>query len=233
MSNKTPTIPTFYDAMQNWRRSLFYNLYCHLPGEVVTYDRATGTATVQPGFKRVVPNYTVPAGQTIRPYAPIKRVPVFTAQGGRVSLGADPAPGDPCLLLVLDRNAEAWVQNGGQQAPLSDRAHDLSDCFALVGFNPLSAPLASARLAGEAGIAEPLAGTGAKVVVKSGKISIANNAENLSVTLGNLVTELLTMNTTLAAMTTASIAAGTTQTALAAQTASIAALLADLAALLY
>lgn len=184
--NRTPHTPTFTDAMRNFKKALLYNLYCHLPGEIIAYDHAKGTATVQPALQRTIHNYAVAAGQTTQPYPLLKNVPVFILQGGRVSIGADPVgragavSGDPCLLAILDRNIDAWRQNGGAPAPLTDRAHDLADAFAFVGFNPLSAPLASARLTGEVGIAEPLAGTGAKVVVKNGKVAVANNAQNLN-----------------------------------------------------
>lgn len=230
---KAPMTPTFTDAMNNFRAQIFYDLFCHLPGSIVSYDRATGLASVQPGLKRVYPNYTTPSGQTTAPYPQINGVPVFMVQGGGVSIGVDPVPGDPCLLCIVDRNMDAWKQNGGQPAPLSDRAHSLADCFAIVGFNPLSKPLASARDEGEAGIAEPLAGTGAKVVVMDGKISVANNAKNLATILASLMTTLSSLQAALASMTTASILAGTTQATIAGLAASIATITADLAALLY
>lgn len=185
-SVKTPNIPSFEDAMANFRAQIFYDLYVHVPGTIVAFNRATGLATVQPGLRRVYPTYTVPGGQTTKPYPQVANVMVFTLQGGGASVGADPAVGDPCLLLVADRNLDAWRQNGGQQAPLSDRAHHLSDCFALVGFNPLSAPLVSARLAGEAGIADALA----KVTVKQGRLKIGNNLTDLATILKTLFTVL-------------------------------------------
>lgn len=176
MGNKTPQTPTFKDAMTNFAKDLRFGLYCHLPGTIVDFDRTKGTATVQPGVKRVYPNYAAPGGQKTAPYPTLTKVPVFLLQGGGASVGADPKSGDYCLLLVADRNMDAWKQNGGQQAPLSDRAHDLSDCFALVGFNPTVKPPQSARLAGECGVADLLA----KVVVKNGLVNISTGAGAIS-----------------------------------------------------
>lgn len=172
MSNKTPKAPEFTDAMRRFADDLRYNLYCHLPGEIISFDRTKGTAKVQPALLRVFPDYTVPSGQRTAPYKPLEDVPVFVLQGGGASLGADPVPGDPCLLAVADRNLDAWLAQGGQPAPLSPRAHDLSDCLAFVGFNPVSRPLSarSARRAGEAGISDALA----KIVVKNGLVNISN-----------------------------------------------------------
>lgn len=167
---KTPRIPTFEDALENWWTSRAYRLYCHLPGQVVTFDRATLTITASVGLKQVIPDVSVPTGQRLAPYPQLTHVPVFTLQGSGGSVGADPAPGDTCLLAIADRNIDAWFQNGGQQAPLSPRCHDLSDAFAFVGFNPLVKIPVSARLAGETGIADAVA----KMVVKNGKASISN-----------------------------------------------------------
>lgn len=172
MSTKTPHVPTFPDAMENFRKDLGYRLYCHLPGTVVSFNRTKMTANVAVALKQVIPDYTVPTGQRVFPYPTLSEVPVFALQGGGASVGADPAAGDPCLICVLDRNIDAWFQGDGQQpqAPLSDRAHDLSDAFCLVGFNPLAKPLVSARLAGECGVAD----AAAKVVVKNGLVNISN-----------------------------------------------------------
>lgn len=208
--NKTPNIPTFTDAMRNFRDQLFYDLYCHMPGEIVAFDRTTGVASVQINLKRVIPNYAVPTGQNVQPYPQLDNVPVFLLQGGGGSVGADPKKGDPCLIVVMDRNIDAWLQNGGQQAPLSDRAHDLSDCFAFVGFNPLNKPVLSARLAGECGIADALA----KIVVKNGLVDISNGPLPAN-SLGGI---LNTMLTAMAAATTVpqiAAAAATAQASLA------------------
>lgn len=189
MGNKTPKTPTFPDAMENFRKDLGYRLYCHLPGEIVTFDRAKGTASVKVGLKQVIPDYASATGSRLAPYPQLENVPVFTLQGSGGSVGADPAPKDPCLISILDRNIDAWFQNGGVQAPLSPRAHSLADAFCFVGFNPLAKPLVSARLAGEVGIADALAA----VVVKNGRASIRNGplpANNLGGILEVLFTQL-------------------------------------------
>ncbi len=161
MGNKTALTPTFTDAMNNFAKQLGYNLYCHLPGEIVSFNRTKGTATIKVALKQVIPDYKSSTGQRLDKYPDLLDVPIFLLQGSGASIGADPEAGDPCLVCVMDRNIDAWFQNGGQQAPLSPRAHDLSDCFAFVGFNPLTPTNSprdlSAREAGEAGIADAAA----------------------------------------------------------------------------
>jgi hypothetical protein len=207
--------PTFTDVMETFKLGVFYDLYCHLPGTIVSYDRASGTATIQPGLQRVYSSYNPDAPQATAQYQPLLQVPVFFAQAGGVSVGGDPQAGDYCLLCVADRNMDAWRANGGAPAPLSPRAHDLSDCFALVGFNPKAAPLNTARLAGEFGLAEAAGGTGAKVVIKAGKVSVANATENLATIL----------TTFLNAVASSSVLDSATKAAATAAAASLAALL--------
>lgn len=201
--NKAPSTPTFTDAMRNFRDQIFYDLYVHMPGEIVSFDRSTGIASVQVGLKRVIPNFTVPTGQIVQSYPQLDNVPVFILQGSGASVGADPKKGDPCLIIVMDRNIDAWLQNGGQQAPVSDRAHDLSDCFAFVGFNPLAKPLVSARMALECGIADALA----KIVVKNGLVNISNGPLPAN-SLGGILNTFFAA--TAAATTVAQIAAAAT-----------------------
>lgn len=210
MGNKTPLTPTFPDAMENFRKDLGYRLYCHLPGEVVSFQRAKMTASVKVGLKQVIPDYKAPTGSKTTPYPQLENVPVFTLQGGGGSIGADPAAGDPCLICILDRNIDAWFQNGGAQAPLSPRAHDLADAFVFVGFNPLTTPLVSARAAGETGVADQLAA----VVVKDGKASIRNGPLPAN-SLGGILDVMLTAMGSATTVGQVAAAANTAKAALA------------------
>lgn len=226
MGNKSAQTPTFPDVMENFRKDLLYKLYCHLPGEVVAYDRTKNTAIVKVALKQVIPDYAAATGSKTAPYPQLTDVPVFLLQGGGASIGVDPVPGDACLICVLDRNIDAWYANGGQQAPLSPRAHSLSDAFCIVGFNPLPKPPTSSRAAGEAGIADALA----KVVVMGGLVDVSNNAQNLKLILDSLIAQIISVNVGIAAES------GTIPTAAAAATAAnvqLALILARLAALLY
>lgn len=195
MANKTPQTPTFPDLLENFRKDLGYRFYCHLPGEIVDFNRTKLTATVKIGLKRVIPDYASDTGSKQTAYPVLVDCPVFVLTGGAGSIGADPAAGDPCLIAVADRNIDAWFQNGGQQAPLSPRAHDLSDAFVFVGFRPLSKALVTARAAGETGIAD----ASAAVVVQNGLVSIRNQGDTLKALVQDLITQVMAVNTGLAA----------------------------------
>jgi hypothetical protein len=187
MANKAPSTPTFPDVMANFRKDLAYRLYCHLPGEIVSYDRATMTAAVKVALKQVIPDYAAATGFRTASYPQLASVPVFFLSAGAASAGGDPVAGDPCLLCILDRNMDAWKINGGVEAPLSPRAHDLADAFVFVGFRPTAQPLVSARAAGEFGVADARAA----VVVKDGLISVRNGPLPAN-SLGGILDTMLT-----------------------------------------
>lgn len=66
--------------------------------------------------------------------------PVFLQGGG--SYTAYPlTKGDYCLLLVSERCFDDWYHSGDFKPPLEFRIHDYSDCFALVGINPLASAI--------------------------------------------------------------------------------------------
>jgi hypothetical protein len=66
--------------------------------------------------------------------------PVFLQGGG--SYTAYPLQkGDYCLLLISERCFDDWYHGGDFKPPLEFRIHDYSDCFALVGINPLASAI--------------------------------------------------------------------------------------------
>lgn len=192
--NRAPQTPTFKDALDNFARDLGYRLFTHLPATIVSYDRAAQQASVQIQWLKVLPSYAVPIGYLTQPYAPLTHVPVLFFGTGAANVGGDPAPGDFCTLVVMDRDMTMVKTNPPgtpAAAPPSDRSHDLSDCVVLMG--PMAG--ATTRAAGEFGIAESglAPATGAKVVVMDGLVSIANKTKNLETILQNLITGILAL----------------------------------------
>lgn len=170
MPPKGPIVPSSFDNLMTFKDDIFRSLYCHLPASIVAYDAAKATATVQIAYKRVLPDSTLQA------YPQLVNVPVFCYQGGGVGARFPVKAGDPCLILVADRNIDAWYLNGGNAPPPSPRAHSLADAFVMVGFNTQSAKITLALDADEGGIAD----AAAKVAVKSGKVKVANTTKNLN-----------------------------------------------------
>lgn len=64
-------------------------------------------------------------------------VPVITLQGGNSYIHLPIADDDYCLLLVSERNFDKWYHGKDFDIPDELNKFDYSDCFALVGINPL------------------------------------------------------------------------------------------------
>ncbi len=113
-----------YEAL---RRDLFASLHCALPGTVERYDAETGLAAVRPALRSLW------APGDVRPWPLLEGVPVFLPVFSDPDLSLSVSPGDACLLIFADRSIDGWLASGQATLPVSDRMHDLSDAFAIVG----------------------------------------------------------------------------------------------------
>ena len=93
------------------KKEIFSSLHCALPGIVESFDEPSGTACIRLAL----------SGMPV-----LRDVPVFVC--------ADVNPGDLCLVVFADCNADAFLETGETEEPRSGRMHSLSDGFAFVGF---------------------------------------------------------------------------------------------------
>lgn len=126
----SPAIPDTRALLDEEARRQAYALNCHEVGEVVSYDAAKQTATVQIMVLRVL-------GQRRVKYPLLTDCPVFFPFGGTARLTMPVAAGDSCLVLFNDRDLDNWFTSGANVEPNTGRAHDLSDGMVLVGFRNL------------------------------------------------------------------------------------------------
>jgi hypothetical protein len=100
-----------------------------MPGEVVSYDPSTQTATVQPALKK---NY---AGQAISlPLLPL--VPVIFPAAAGSWLRLPVSAGDRVLLHFSEGSTDEWWVKGGQTQTNIAAKFALGDAFATPGLNP-------------------------------------------------------------------------------------------------
>lgn len=93
-----------------------------LPAEVVSYDRATNTATVRP----IIALLTT-AGEVV-PRATIARVPVLALGGGGFAINFPLQPGDRGWIEASDRDISLFAQNlAADQRPNTLRLHSFED----------------------------------------------------------------------------------------------------------
>jgi hypothetical protein len=102
-----------------------------MPAQVVTFDAAFQTVSVQPALK------TLAQGETIASLLPIiEDVPVVFPGGGGFFVTFDILPGSYVLLVFAERSIESWADLGGIGDPQSTRKCDLSDAIAIPGLLP-------------------------------------------------------------------------------------------------
>ena len=93
------------------KKEILSSLHCALPGMVESFDDASGTASVRLAL------FGMPV---------LHDVPVFVC--------SEVNPGDLCLVVFADCDADAFLATGEAGEPASGRMHSLSDAFAFVGF---------------------------------------------------------------------------------------------------
>ena len=174
------------------------DLHTALPGHVVSYDAATQTAVCQPGIQ-VIFRATGPVD-----LPQLVDVPVYFPRGGGFVLTFPVRVGDECLLVFAERAIDVWWQKGGTQVPAEYRTHDLSDAFALVGFQ--SVPGAQQVVGGASGSAvelRALDGTSKVSLGNDGSVTVTSKSgKDVSVNAGknaNVNGTLVCLNTAAAA----------------------------------
>lgn len=119
-------------------KSFLLGVHTCLPGRVDAFNRATQRCEVVPCLKRKY------ASQYEAVELPkITDVPVVFPGSGDRWLVTDITVGSYVLLVVAERSISSWLTLGGIADPGGDRAHDLSDAFAIAGIFPTPDTLAA------------------------------------------------------------------------------------------
>lgn len=200
--------PDLATLLQQIQQDTSANLNCHQVGEIVSFDPANQSASVQiKVLRNVVDLSRNPPVIITKPYPLLVNCPVFVNAGGTGYLTFPIQPGDSCLVLFNDRDLDIWWTTGNTQAPNSDRVHDFSDGLVLVGFRNKANVIAGFNTTGAVLVYEgarlTLDATEAKLEQLGGKLSIkakvALNGD--SMTLKQLLNDIVTALTALNAKT--------------------------------
>lgn len=142
-------------------------IHTTMPGKIVSFDTATGLATVLPTMR-----FKLKDGTTV-PYPQITGVPVLFPQGcGQQATIAYPVkPGDGCLIFIAEHSIEYWLY--GQETD-TDLSFDLTDAFCIPGLFQAANSVAE-RACRENAVIVAVKGT--EVVVKKNEVAI--NAPNI------------------------------------------------------
>ena len=106
--------------------SVLEGVHTAIPGKIVSYDPATGLATVKPIMK-----YTTPDGDSIS-YPDISGVPVvYQRFRNQESVMAFPiSAGDGCLLVIAEQSLDYWLY--GRETS-TDLKFDLTNAICIPG----------------------------------------------------------------------------------------------------
>lgn len=111
--------------------NLSSNLRVASPGIIESFDPATQTVSVKLAIRERVGNETGVVQDLQLPL--LVDVPIVIPRAGGFCLTLPIKTGDECLVIFSDTCIDAWFSNGGVQAQLENRRHDLSDGFAILG----------------------------------------------------------------------------------------------------
>lgn len=111
--------------MENAMREVTYDIHTAIPGTILKFDPASGTATVKPSGKIGMKN-----GERLE-YPQIIKVPVIFPQGKKFTLAYPVSPGDGCLIIVCENDMKPWSSNG--QDTDSNMKFDLTNSVCVPG----------------------------------------------------------------------------------------------------
>ena len=120
----TMDLPTFVDAKKH---ELAIDLKVSKLGTIESYDEKTCTATVK---LKTLFNEKTPYNWE---YPDLSNVPVVKNK----YISHPIKKGDGCLVIFLDTDFSAWLDNGERQIPNTPRLHNLNDPIAIVGIDTL------------------------------------------------------------------------------------------------
>jgi len=139
------TTPTLAEMVRNAVLAQLYDLHTALPGTVLIYNQADGTATVQPGIMK---KYKSDSGGLLsiadqllntKPLPPIPHVPVSWYENSLSSFKFPLFPGDTGTLIFHERSIDKWLAGVGLPvSPDDNRHHHLSDAMFIPGLSPSS-----------------------------------------------------------------------------------------------
>lgn len=117
------------DVIVEHIRSALMNVHTSMPGVIESCNVVQNTVKIRPAIKRLTVK-----GESIA-IGLCRDVPMLFPGG---ALTFDVNSGDDALIVFSERCIDNWWSLGGVQEPAEIRFHDLSDGFAIVGFNSLT-----------------------------------------------------------------------------------------------
>ena len=176
--------PDLVDMMDYQKNDTMLSLNCHSIGTIEDFDSSNQTCTVKISYKKTFYRKQDDGSfKNVRvDYPLLLQCPLIMVYGGLAGLTMPVRSGDSCVVLFNDRDIDNWF--GGVEGGLlnSNRLHSLSDGLILTGIKNTKTALSSYDTD------NPVLYNGdTHIKVKSDKVLIENNSEQL----GALLVELI------------------------------------------
>lgn len=152
----------FVQQVKNTVDENLRNVHTAFPGEIVSYDAATGLACVKPKMK-----YKKPDGSSID-YPQISGVPVVFPQGNsqNATIAFPVKPGDGCLIVVSEQSTDFWMY--GQETD-TDLGFDITNSICIPGMFAKANPVMGEACSSNSII---ISVGGTKITVSAGSVTI-------------------------------------------------------------
>lgn len=104
------------------------------PGEIVSYDKNTQTATIRPMVKRPILTRDINDGEDTEETLPdLLNVPIRHPRGGGTFIHIPLTAGDSMWVHCTQTDISNWRSTGNVSSPTTGLLHDLSSCWAEPG----------------------------------------------------------------------------------------------------
>lgn len=152
--------------------------HTRLPGQIVSFDAATQTASVR------IMHMPIVNGEAVSPPI-LESVPVSQPRGGGFAMTAPIQPGDYVDLTFDDVDTSGFYEGGGQSAPGTQRLNSLSDATATLGRQPSGGALSGYDVANLFVGTED--GSNGLRISRAGLVALDGNGEELFTILSELL----------------------------------------------
>jgi len=112
---------TLLGALLHSYRKMLMNTDDMLPAKVISFDRSTNTAVVQPQIMMVTTD------QKLVSRADYASIPVYTMGGGGFFVSFPLVAGNTGWIKASDRDISLYLQGGKETAPNTNRLHSFED----------------------------------------------------------------------------------------------------------
>lgn len=161
---------SYVSTLKEAIRAQIVEVHTAMPAEIVSFDAATQTASVQLCIERETVD-------DIEPITQLGQVPVMVQGGGGFSVTFPVKEGDPCLVLFVERGMDNWYLDGGCQPAQGRRTHHLSDAVCIPGLR--TAPQALGNYDADNITIRSDDGHAQFCMTPDGKFALTNGAEEL------------------------------------------------------